>query len=99
MGFSGRVSYTHGHAESVLAAHRARRAADSAAYLLGHLHPGLRLLDVGCGPGTITVDLAQAVAPGEVVALDASTQVLDEARQHAAAVRGPISASRSSRRT
>jgi ubiquinone/menaquinone biosynthesis C-methylase UbiE len=77
------VSYTHGHAESVLAAHRARRAADSAAYLRGHLHPGLRLLDVGCGPGTITVDLAEIVAPGEVVAIDASARVLDEARRHA----------------
>lgn len=78
------MSYTHGHTESVLAAHRARRAADSAAYLIPHLHPGLRLLDVGCGPGTITVDLAEAVAPGEVVAIDASALALDEARRHAA---------------
>ena len=62
--------YTHGHAESVLRSHRSRTAANSAAYLLPHLRPGQRLLDVGSGPGTITADLAVLVAPGEVVALE-----------------------------
>jgi SAM-dependent methyltransferase len=74
------VSYTHGHAESVLTFHRTRRAADSAAYLLPELRPGMRLLDVGCGPASITVDLARVVAPGEVVAVDAAEAALDEAR-------------------
>ena len=45
-------------------------AANSAAYLLPHLAPGMSLLDVGCGPGTITLDLAEVVAPGRVVGLD-----------------------------
>jgi len=62
------VSYTHGHAESVLRSHRARTATNSAAYLLPHLRPTDRLLDVGAGPGTITADLAALV--GEVVALE-----------------------------
>jgi 2-polyprenyl-3-methyl-5-hydroxy-6-metoxy-1,4-benzoquinol methylase len=47
-------TYTHGHAEAVLRSHRWRTAANSAAYLLPHLHDGQRLLDVGSGPGTIT---------------------------------------------
>ena len=55
--------YTHGHHESVLRSHRWRTAENSAAYLLPHLAAGDRLLDIGCGPGTITVDLAAAVAP------------------------------------
>jgi SAM-dependent methyltransferase len=62
------MTYTHGHAESVLRSHRARTAANSAAYLLPHLRPTDRLLDVGSGPGTITADLARLVA--EVVAVE-----------------------------
>lgn len=72
--------YTHGHDESVLRSHRWRTAANSAAYLLPHLRPGLRLLDVGCGPGTITADLAEIVSPGRVLAVDASDEVLAVAR-------------------
>jgi SAM-dependent methyltransferase len=72
--------YTHGHHDSVLTSHRWRTAANSAAYLLPHLRPGDRLLDVGCGPGTITADLAAAVAPGRVVAIDRAEAVLTEAR-------------------
>jgi SAM-dependent methyltransferase len=68
--------YTHGHAETVLRSHRTRTAANSAAYLLPYLRPGLALLDVGSGPGTITADLAGLVAPGRVTALESSDAVL-----------------------
>ncbi|MFC0599214.1 class I SAM-dependent methyltransferase [Streptomyces palmae] len=72
--------YTHGHHESVLRSHSRRTAADSAAYLLDRLRPGMSLLDVGCGPGTITADLAELVAPGRVTAVDTSAPVLERAR-------------------
>src|SRR6188472_2086916 len=65
-------TYTHGHHESVLRSHEWRTAENSAAYLLPHLQPGMDLLDVGCGPGTITLDLARLVAPGHVVGVDAA---------------------------
>ena len=55
--------YTHGHHESVLRSHTWRTAQNSAAFLLDHLRPGDRLLDVGCGPGTISMDLAAVVDP------------------------------------
>jgi ubiquinone/menaquinone biosynthesis C-methylase UbiE len=42
--------------------------------------PGMRLLDAGCGPGSITVDLAEFVAPGEVVGLDIAEEQLAVAR-------------------
>ncbi len=71
--------YTHGHHEAVLSSHRTRTAENSAAYLLPRLEPGQRLLDVGCGPGTITADLAARVAPGPVVALEREASILDEA--------------------
>jgi SAM-dependent methyltransferase len=73
-------TYTHGHAESVLRSHRWRTVENSAAYLLPHLQPGVDLLDVGCGPGTITVDLAQRVAPGRVVGMDAASDAVEAAR-------------------
>lgn len=69
-------TYTHGHAESVLRSHRWRTAENSAPHLLPHLRAGLDLLDVGCGPGTITADLAARVAPGRVVGMDRSPDVI-----------------------
>ena len=72
-------NYTHGHHEAVLQSHRARTAQNSAAYLLPHLADGQRLLDVGCGPGTITADLAELVGSGEVVAIEREQSVVDEA--------------------
>ena len=80
--------YTHGHHESVLRSHTWRTAANSAAYLLPSLRAGLDLLDVGCGPGTITRDFAPLVAPGRVVGLDRSTDVLQQAA--AAGSAGPV---------
>jgi SAM-dependent methyltransferase len=77
--------YIHGHSDSVLRSHRWRTAENSAGYLLRHLADGLRLLDVGCGPGTLTVDLARRVAPsGDVVGIDISEPVVAEATTHAA---------------
>ena len=78
------ANYTHGHHASVVSQHRKRTAAEAAAFLLPHLRPGMRILDVGCGPGSITVGLAAAVAPGPVLAIDLAGDVLDHGRQVAA---------------
>lgn len=61
-----------------------RTAKRNAAFLLPHLTPGMRLLDAGCGPGSITLGLAECAAPGEVVGIDVSTERLDHARGLAA---------------
>lgn len=76
--------YTHGHHESVLDSHRWRTAANSAAYLLPYLHTGMSVLDVGCGPGTLTADLASTVAPGQVTATEITTELLELGRSEAA---------------
>jgi ubiquinone/menaquinone biosynthesis C-methylase UbiE len=73
--------YTLGHHESVLRSHRWRTVENSAAYLIPHLRPGMNVLDVGSGPGTITVDIARRVFPGKVIGIDASDAVIDEARR------------------
>lgn len=64
------LAATHGPAH-------ARRTADrNAAFLLPHLQPGMRLLDVGCGPGSITIGLAQAVAPAPAIGIDRSADAV-----------------------
>jgi len=58
----------------------ARRTGEVAAFLAPHLRAGMRLLDCGCGPGSITVDLAHAVAPGEAIGIDFREDALAQGR-------------------
>lgn len=74
------TQYTHGHHESVLRSHLTRTVENSAAYLIERLRPGVEVLDVGCGPGTITADIAERVAPGTVIGIDNAPEILDTAR-------------------
>ncbi len=71
--------YIHGHHGSVVAAHARRTAGDSAAYLLPWLEPGMRLLDIGCGPGSITLDFARIVS--EVEGIDPSPEAIEYAER------------------
>jgi len=72
--------YSHGHHESVLRSHTWRTVANSCAYLVPRLSPDAVVLDVGCGPGTITIDLARHVPDGRVLGLDRAGEVIDAAR-------------------
>jgi ubiquinone/menaquinone biosynthesis C-methylase UbiE len=74
-------TYTHGHHESVLRSHTWRTPENSAGYLLAELRPGLDLLDVGCGPGTITLGLAGYVAPGRVLGIDREPGIVAQAEK------------------
>lgn len=70
--------YTHGHHESVLRSHNTRDISNSAEYLRPHLGPSTRLLDIGAGPGTITVDFARVV--GRVTATEIDDSALSLSR-------------------
>ncbi|MBT2212273.1 methyltransferase domain-containing protein [Actinomadura sp. NEAU-AAG7] len=76
----GTERYTPGHDTSAVGFMAARTAATHARFFLPHLAPGTTLLDLGCGPGTITADLAAAVAPGRVLGLDRQAAQLSGAR-------------------
>jgi ubiquinone/menaquinone biosynthesis C-methylase UbiE len=72
--------YTTDHSASVLRTHSWRTAANSAAYLISHLEPHMTVLDVGCGPGSITVDLARLVPHGRVMGVEYVPEPLEQAR-------------------
>jgi ubiquinone/menaquinone biosynthesis C-methylase UbiE len=74
------ATYTHGHHASVLRSHTWRTALNSASYLLPYLKPDMKVLDIGCGPGTITVDLAGYVPQGTITGLERAGGVLTQAR-------------------
>ncbi len=79
-----RETYTPGYTASAVAFMSSRTAERQARFALPYLKSGQRLLDIGCGPGTITVGLARIIAPGELTALDLAESQLTLARQHAA---------------
>src|SRR5215470_14135725 len=60
-----------------------RRTGQVASFLAPHLRAGMRLIDCGCGPGSITIDLARIVAPGDVVGIDRRQASLSDARKFA----------------
>ena len=77
--------YSHGHQASVLRSHGWRTAENSAGYLLPRLRVTDHLLDVGCGPGTITLDLASRLSQGNVVGIDNAPAAVSAARRAAEA--------------
>lgn len=61
--------------------HQVWRAQAYAAFDLGGFGPGQTILDVGCGPGYATMDIAAIVGePGRVVAIDVADRFLDHLR-------------------
>ncbi len=50
------------------------------------LQPGMKVLDVGCGPGRLTIPIAEQIGPqGEVVAMDIQSGMLRRAQEKAQA--------------
>ena len=77
---SATPDYTMGFSEPILQVLRRFTAETHAAHLLPHLEPGHRVLDFGCGPGTVSVGLARAVEPGEMHGVDMEESQIDLAR-------------------
>ena len=73
-----------GYSEEMIQSLMRRNAETNAAHLLSHLEPGMRVLDVGCGPGNITVGLAEAVGHGIVYGIDKEQSQVELAQAVAA---------------
>lgn len=86
-------NYTQGYSNYTTATQQLRTAESSAAFLIPHIKKTDRILDVGCGPGTITTSLAKYAIEGAIVGIDISTAVLEKAKTLAAganvSARGP----------
>lgn len=73
-------------ARAVLAA---RTLLNSHPTLLTLLEREMSVLDVGCGPGTLTAEMARRVAPGRVLGIDKSPAMIRAARAASGARRPP----------
>ena len=76
-------NYKQGHSASTVSNHAIRTVDTDASFVLPHIKPTDRILDMGCGPGSITVGFTRYATQGSVVGVDISETVLDIARQHA----------------
>jgi len=76
-------TYTVGHKKGALTYLRLRTAERSCAFFRQHIRSASRILDCGCGPGSITVGLAQWAPDGQTVGIDIGAEQLDGARARA----------------
>jgi ubiquinone/menaquinone biosynthesis C-methylase UbiE len=72
--------YTPGYDRRAVDFMKRRTLASHAHFIEPLLKPGMRILDLGCGPGTITLDIAARVgSAGSVVGVDCTKTQLREA--------------------
>ncbi|KAG8529534.1 uncharacterized protein KY384_006171 [Bacidia gigantensis] len=72
-------NYVLDHQEESVSSHRRRTAANSLGYLLSSIKPDMQILDVGCGPGSLTVDLAALVPKGKATGIEISDDIIKQA--------------------
>jgi ubiquinone/menaquinone biosynthesis C-methylase UbiE len=74
--------YTHGHAKPVIQSHALRTAEEYASHCIKELKHGDSILDIGCGPGSITKGFRKYVgSTGRVIGIDVEPLIIKEAQQ------------------
>lgn len=76
--------YKHGYDNYVAKTHEWRTAKNCSAYMLSVIKPTDKILDVGCGPGTITCDLGTYVPQGSVIGVEPTKEIIEEASSKSA---------------
>ncbi len=59
---------------------QARTLENTCPILNDFLKPGVKVMDIGCGPGNITLDVARQVSRGSVVGMDPNEEALKNAQ-------------------
>ena len=77
---TGQGRYSAGYGSGIQQYTNVRSATVQGSFILPHLRPGMSLLDCGCGPGTITVGLAEILDPGEVIGIDIEASQIERAQ-------------------
>jgi SAM-dependent methyltransferase len=75
--------YTPGYTQTASDFMAQRSAVSHAKFLLPHLDAASRLLDCGCGPGSISCDFAKIIVSGNVEGIDREQSQVDLARTRA----------------
>lgn len=76
--------YRFGYSKATTSSHASRTIHSDASFVIPHVQPSFKVLDVGCGPGTITIGFAALVSPsegGSVTGVDAGEPVVHSAQQ------------------
>ena len=66
--------------EAIAAILATRGLTTEGAFITPYLRPGLAVLDCGCGPGSISIDIANNLAPGTVIGIDIDHVRIEHAR-------------------
>ncbi|KAI0438959.1 S-adenosyl-L-methionine-dependent methyltransferase [Xylaria telfairii] len=74
-------NYKQGYSNYTTATHEKRTAESNAGFLVPHIKATDHILDVGCGPGTITTGFAKYAHEGVIIGLDMSASVLEKAKR------------------
>ena len=76
-------TYTLGYEQAAIAFVQRRRLDTNGAFFLPHLALGAHVLDCGCGPGTLTLDIAERIGSGTVVGVDMNQSQVELATRRA----------------
>jgi ubiquinone/menaquinone biosynthesis C-methylase UbiE len=71
--------YTPGHTPNATDFMSRRSVQSHGAFFIPHLTNGLSVLDCGCGPGSITLGIAELVAPAKVTGVDFGASQIEQA--------------------
>jgi ubiquinone/menaquinone biosynthesis C-methylase UbiE len=75
--------YTPGYTRTVLDIYSRRTLQSHGAFFIPYLRPGMAVLDCGCGPGSITLGIAERVGHGTVIGVDINESQVELSRKSA----------------